>query len=164
MHFLTMLEQSGFASWVRESDSLLAYPTILFLHTVGLGLLVGTSLAVDLRLLGFAPNTSLSPMQKFFPAMWIGFWISAFSGAALTIADATTMVMNPVFLIKIGFIALAMLNVRLIRNRVFRNPQLGTTVLMSGRILAATSVFLWICAISAGRLTAYLGQTGALSH
>lgn len=159
MHFLAVIEQSGFATWVRESDSLLAYPSILFAHTVGLGLLVGMSMAIDLRLLGFAPNTSLAPMRKFFPVMWIGFWISAISGLALAAADATTMVINPVFIVKIGFIALAMVNVRVIRNHVFGNPEPEKNPFLRGRLLAGTSLFLWVCAITAGRLTAYLGQT-----
>src|SRR5262249_42189088 len=155
MHFLNVIEQSGFATWVRESDSLLAYPSILFAHTVGLGLLAGTSMAIDLRLLGFAPNTSLSPMRKFFPVMWIGFWISALSGIALLAADAATMTVNPVFVIKLGFIALSMLVVRVIRSRVFGNPDPDKVPPATGRILAGASLFLWVCAITAGRLTAY---------
>jgi hypothetical protein len=39
---------------VRESRSIWAYPTILTLHTVGLALLAGLSIAVDLRMLGVA--------------------------------------------------------------------------------------------------------------
>lgn len=159
MHFLAVIEQSGFATWVRESDSLLAYPSILFAHTVGLGLLVGTSMAIDLRLLGFAPNASLAPMRKFFPIAWIGFWISALSGLALAAADATTMLVNPVFIIKMAFIVLGMVNVRIIWKRVFGNPEPEKNPFLSGRLLAGTSLFLWVCAITAGRLTAYLGQT-----
>src|SRR5204862_833184 len=43
MNFLDTLEQSGFSTWVRESNSLLAYPSVLFLHAVGRGLVAGTS-------------------------------------------------------------------------------------------------------------------------
>jgi hypothetical protein len=159
MHFLADIEQSGFATWVRESDSLLAYPTILFAHTVGLGLLVGMSMAIDLRLLGFAPTTSLAPMRKFFPIMFIGFWISAISGLALAAADATTMLVNPVFIVKMAFIVLGMVNVRIIWKRVFGSPEPEKNPFLRARLLAGTSLFLWVCAITAGRLTAYLGQT-----
>ena len=40
MDFLIRLEESGFGTWVRESPSLWAYPTVLFLHTLGLALLL----------------------------------------------------------------------------------------------------------------------------
>ena len=35
------LEGSALGVWTRESPSIWAYPTILTLHTVGLGVLVG---------------------------------------------------------------------------------------------------------------------------
>ena len=54
MHFLTWLEQSGFSTWIRESPSVWAYPTVLFMHTLGLGFLVGGSMVLDLRALGFS--------------------------------------------------------------------------------------------------------------
>jgi hypothetical protein len=52
MSFLTTLESTSFAAWLRESNTIWAYPTVLTLHTVGLALLVGASAALDLRLLG----------------------------------------------------------------------------------------------------------------
>src|SRR5215468_216135 len=109
MNILTALEQSGFSSWVRESPSVRAYPTVLFLHTVGLGFLVGASMVIDLRLLGFSPSMPLEPVKKFFPVMWFGFWVNALSGVVLVVIDATKMLTNPLFYIKIGFIALALL-------------------------------------------------------
>src|SRR6516225_2897779 len=92
MGFLTAIEQSGFCTWVRESGSMWAYPLILFLHTVGLGFVVGTCMVVDLRLLGYAPRIPLKPIERFFPYLWAGFWISAISGTILLAADATTNV------------------------------------------------------------------------
>ena len=49
MELLTVLEDSAFSTWLRESTSLWAYPTILTLHTVGLAVLVGLNATVDLR-------------------------------------------------------------------------------------------------------------------
>ena len=117
MEFLAWLENTGFGTWVRESPSVFAYPTILFLHTVGLGFLVGTNIVIDLRLLGFAAEAPLAPLDKFFPVMWVGFWINAVSGTALLIADATTKFANPVFFIKMAFVALSVINMVLIRRR-----------------------------------------------
>ena len=46
------VEESAFSVWMRESDSLFAFPGILAVHTIGLGLLAGLSGAFALRLLG----------------------------------------------------------------------------------------------------------------
>jgi hypothetical protein len=158
MSFLSSLENSAFAAWVRESSSLWAYPTILFLHTVGLGFLVGLNAAIDLRILGVARRIPLAPMEAFYKIMWAAFWVNALSGTALLVADATTKLVNPVFYIKIGFVALAVINMVVLRRRVFR--RLSTDVAAVGRfgrVLAITSLILWGGAITAGRLMAYFG-------
>jgi hypothetical protein len=161
MQFLTSVENSAFATWVRESSSLWAYPTILFLHTVGLGFLVGLNAAIALRILGAAPRMPLAPMVKFYRVMWIAFWINALSGTALLAADATTKMTNPVFYIKLGFITLAVINMVLIRRHVFGKPSLDLGPLSEStggaKALAIMSLIFWTGAITAGRLMAYFG-------
>src|SRR5262245_2718115 len=97
MDFLARLEESGFGTWVRESNSLLAYPAILFLHTLGMGLLAGISGLIDLRILGFASEIPLDSMQRYVPYMWGGFWLNAVTGVILFIPDATVKAVSPVF-------------------------------------------------------------------
>ena len=155
MSFLLSLENSAFGTWVRESKSLWAYPSILFLHTVGLGFLVGLNAAIDLRILGVARKVPLAPMEKFFKIMWAAFWVNALSGIALLIADATTKLANPVFYIKMSFVALAIINMAALRRRVFRGTSID--VARFGRALAITSLIFWGGAITAGRLMAYFG-------
>jgi len=53
--FLRSIEDSGFSTWLRESDSPFAFYFVLLFHTFGLALLVGANGLVDLRLLGFFP-------------------------------------------------------------------------------------------------------------
>ena len=160
MQFLASVENTRFSIWVRESSSLWAYPTILFMHTVGLGFLVGLNAAIDLRILGFARRMPLAPMERFFGIMWAAFWVNAVSGTMLLVADATTKLTNTVFYIKLGFIALAVVNMVLIRRRIFRDPALDVDarpIGRFGRLLAATSLVFWGGAITAGRLMAYFG-------
>jgi hypothetical protein len=149
--FLAQLEQSGLATWIRESGSLFGYPLILFLHTLGLGLLVGLNVAIDLRILGFAPGVPLKSLERTFPFMWAGFTINAITGTALFVADATKHFSNPAFFVKLSFIALALVNLTLIRSKVFRDQKKGTT-------LAVTSLTFWLVAITAGRLMAYISE------
>jgi hypothetical protein len=163
MDFLVWLEQTGLGSWVRESPSIWAYPTVLFLHTMGLSILVGVSAAVDLRILGFGARAPLAPMQKFFSLLWLGFWINAVSGAALLVADATTKLTNPVFFVKLVFIALAVINVRILKRQVFGDPLVDQrSVPMRSKFLACTSLILWVAATTAGRLMAYIGPVSGL--
>ena len=84
------IENSDFSTWLRESNTIWAYPMVLTLHTVGLALLVGANATLDLRLLGFGRRIPLSVMEQSFRVMWIGFWINAVSGVLLFAADATT--------------------------------------------------------------------------
>jgi hypothetical protein len=155
MEFLAWLESTGFGTWVRESPSVFAYPSILFLHTVGLSLLVGTNVAIDLRLLGRSRDLPLAPMESFFKVMWLGFWINALSGVALLVADATTKLINPVFYVKMAFIACGVATMVLIRKRVFHGES-------RGNVLALLSLVLWGGAITAGRLMAYFGPVSGL--
>ena len=159
MDFLIALEETSLSIWVRESTSLWAYPTILTLHTFGMAWLGGVNAAIDLRVLGFAPNMSLSQLARFFPIMWLGFWLNALSGIPLMIADATTKFTSPVLWIKLVFVAAAVVNLRLLLTRTLRNRAMdnGAALPTMARVLAATSLLFWIGAITAGRLMAYLG-------
>ena len=86
---LASLEASAFSTWLRESPSVWAYPTILTLHTVGLGVLVGANWMVDLRVLGVGRAIPLGVLSRAFPIMWAGFWVNAITGVLLFVADPT---------------------------------------------------------------------------
>ena len=150
------LETSSFSMWVRDSTSVFAFPAIISFHAIGMGLVVGMNAAIDLRILGFAPQIPLMEMKRFLPFIWIGFWVNAVSGVALLIGYPTKALTNPVFYAKLLFIALGLAALRSIRNHVLRDPSLDQDpVPRNGRILAAASLVCWAGAITAGRLLAY---------
>src|SRR3990172_120735 len=101
MSFLAWLESTGFGTFVRESSSLLAYPTFSTIHTIGLAIIVGLSTVVAVRLMGFAPTLRLAPLKRLFPVMWFGFAITLVSGGGRAAAAATTTIPNPMFIAKI---------------------------------------------------------------
>ena len=158
MDFLSALENSGFGTWVRESPSPWAYPGILFLHTAGLSLIAGLNIAIDLRLLGFARRLPIAPLERFYPIMWLGFWMNVVSGTALLIANATTKATNPAFHVKMTFVIIATVSLALTRRAVFHAPAAATDVSPRGRLLAAISIASWLGVIVAGRLMPYFGQ------
>jgi len=161
MDFLVRIEESGFSQWVREADSLFAFPGILLLHTIGMGLVVGINAVFDLRVLCFATSVRLRAIERFFPLMWAGFWINAITGTILLAVNATKMTRNPDFYIKLVFIALAVVNIFLLKKRVFTSKEPSPST--AARILAVTSLIFWLGAITSGRLLAYVGKsTGVL--
>lgn len=165
LQFLTWLENTSFAMWLVQSDTIWAYPTVLTLHTVGLALLVGASAAVDLRLLGFGRKLPVAALINAFPIMWAGFWINAISGAMLFAGDATTKGTTTIFQVKLGLIALGVINILMIKRVVFgRGPGLlrgfrleaEAPVLWPAKLLAVSSLAVWMTAIALGRFMAYV--------
>jgi hypothetical protein len=157
MEFLAWIESNGFVTWVREAPTVLAYPTVLAIHTFGLIFLVGPNIALDLRILGFAPALPLKPFEKLFPLMWLGFLVNAISGVILWSIAPVTFLTTPVFYIKLAAVWLGVVNLRLLRHRVFKNPAtVGAKSVDAGKILAGTSIAFWAVAIYAGRVSAYL--------
>jgi hypothetical protein len=155
MGLLNWLESTGFSTWVREGESILAFPTILTLHTFGLGLLVGASLVVNLRLLGIGQSLALAPLRPLFSVMWVGFMLNLVTGTMLFAAQATERGASVLFLVKMLFVVLGVVTTVLIRNRVFDAPS-GADRSSSPRLLAVLSLVAWTAAITSGRLLAYV--------
>jgi hypothetical protein len=155
MQWLASVETSGLATWVRESNSIWAYPTILTLHTVGLGLLVGANWALDLRLLGIGSNIPLAPLRRLFPAMWIGFWLNALTGVLLFTTEATTKGTTTIFIVKLGLVAIAVAVMKMTEWSVYGRGSMVAAVTGTAKALAVLSVVIWIAAIAMGRFMAY---------
>jgi hypothetical protein len=158
LEFLQWLEETSISTWVRESPSIFAFATVLLIHNIGMALCVGVNAVINLRILGFAPGLRLAPLERFMPVLWLGFAINAITGTLLVIQDATNKLRNVDFYVKMLFIALALINLHLIRKRVFRDPAIETGLFSANaKVLATTSLFFWVGAITAGRLLAYIG-------
>ena len=155
---LPWLEATALATWVRESPSLWAYPTVLTLHTAGLGIVVGAAVVVDLRLLGYARRMRVATLEPLFTLMAYAFALNAVTGVLLFIADATTKAKQPVFYVKLTLIFIALWCTFSTRRIVLDNSEstVADTVPAHGARLATASLLLWAGAIAAGRLMAYL--------
>ncbi len=162
MDFLLWLETTSIGTWVRESPSLWAYPSVLFLHSVGLASLVGINAAVNLRVLGFARDIPLKPLRRMIPLMWIGFGVNAISGILLILASASTLMRNPTFWVKMAFVTAAVVTIWLMDKRVFSADVDDQALPTESKVLAAVSLFCWTGAMVAGRLIAYLGPEAGL--
>ena len=154
--FLQTIEESGFSTWLRESESPFAFYFILLFHTFGLALLVGANMVVDLRLLGVARGIPLAPLKRLFRVMWIGFAVNAVTGVLLVIAYPTKSLTNIDFYAKLTLIGFAVWVMQRLKTRVFEDSSLSEEAMTArGMALAKWSLFLWFGAITAGRLLAY---------
>ena len=156
MNFLDTIENLGLSTWVRESPSKLAYPTILWLHVMGMGVVAGLGAVISLRLLGVAPKTPVQPLERLYPLMWIGFWVNAATGTALLMASAAKRGLDPTFYVKMVFIFVGVALLQRTRNKVFRSLGPDGALPESAKSLAWASLICWLGAITAGRLLAYI--------
>jgi hypothetical protein len=152
---LAWIESTAFSIWMRESTSILAFPAILAVHTVGLALLVGVSTAIDLRVLGAARQIPLPAMQRFMPVLWGGLVLNAASGVALLAAYPTKALTDPVFYVKLCLIAAAVTLVVRIARGAFADSPPAVAPGPRLRVFAAASLACWAGAITTGRLLAY---------
>lgn len=150
------LEDSGIATWVRESPSIFAYTTVLSLHAMGLAIVVGVSVVIALRALGVLRDVPVPSVLKLYPLMYLGFTVNAISGLMLFAANASGMLTNSAFLVKMGFIVAAMIAMELLRSRAAAAEAAVDGVPSGGtRAIGISALVLWGGAIIAGRLTAY---------
>jgi hypothetical protein len=159
--FLVLLRESSVCTLIRESESVWGYPTILFMHTLGMSILVGFVVVIDLRLLGVGRTLPIAPLKRLMPLIWIGFWMNAITGTILFAIDGPAKVQNPAFPIKLALIACGIIVARVVERKVLNAADAGSSDVPTGaRLAAAGSLALWAGAVTAGRLMAYVGKTG----
>ena len=152
--FLIWLESTSLNAWIIGSPSLFAFPGILALHAIGMGFAAGLSAAIDLRVLGVGRAVPMAEMRRLLPILWAGFWLNAASGVLLLIGYPTKALTNPVFYLKLAFIAIAMVLVKRIGRELLTEADTGRAD-AGLRRQALVSLACWAGAVTAGRLLAY---------
>jgi hypothetical protein len=152
---IASLEASSLSTFLRESPSVWAYPTILTLHTVGLGVLVGANWMVDLRVLGVGRAIPLGVMARTFPIMWAGLWVNAISGVLLFIADPAKGT-TTIFMWKLAIITVGVALVLVLKRKVYGRGVEMDRASFGVKTMAALSLLIWIAAIATGRWMAYV--------
>ncbi|MBY5666324.1 hypothetical protein [Rhizobium leguminosarum] len=132
------------------------YPVISALHLMGIALLFGSIIAVDLRLLGVVGPQFDPVLQSLVRLAVFGFLLAAISGALLASIRITDYAENPAFLIKLSIVFLAGVNALVLRLKSI-TPGISESVGRPyARIAGAISVFLWTGAVLAGRWIAFI--------
>lgn len=157
---LKTLEALAISDYVRSATW--AYPILETFHMFGLGLVFGGMFVFDLRLLGIHRELSLvSLAHHILPWVWIGFVINVISGILLFFSDAVTFGLNLAFQLKIALLCLTGLLVFWFQRQVFphlKDWDRGDLPPKSARMLAVTSILMWLAIITAGRMIAYVPE------
>jgi len=151
------LEQTPLAAAVRSSTW--AYPATEIVHLIGLGLLLGTAVAFDMRLLGFGGRLPVALLAAhLLPWSRLGFALLTVTGVLLFAANASTL-LSTVLAIKLAAIALALLNASLFHLGIFRSVGRWDVALPTprvARLAALVSLASWTTALVCGRMLAYV--------
>jgi len=149
------LQESALGHAMRSSPAL--YPAVEILHIFGFVVLVGSILALDLRLLGVGRAIPIHPMaQLLLPLSRLGFLLAISMGFLLFSADAAHVVRNPAFQAKLLLIAAALVNIVIAHAGLWRRVALwGSEAPRGAKIAALMSLLLWLAFVCAGRLIAY---------
>jgi len=157
MEFFTWLESTGLALWIGES--LWGYPLALTCHAIGMAVMVGLVAVVDLRIVGYFKSLSLVSMRKVLSVAWWGFLLNVVSGFSLFSSQATYFIVHKAFLVKLVAIILAAINAWMLHRMLRVNStscDTDSVISSKARMFAVSSLVLWLTAILAGRLIAYV--------
>jgi hypothetical protein len=129
-----------------------AYPVLEALHIVGIALLLGNLVLLELRVWGLAPALPLRALARLALGLVLaGFGLAAATGLLMFAAAPAELLAHPVFLLKMGLLAAAGLNAALFhaRHGLERADALA-------RLQTALSLGLWLAVIMAGRFIGYV--------
>ena len=140
-------------------DNAIVFPALEMAHFLGLCLLFGALLVVDLRVVGFARAIPIARVEIFVRFALIGFAINLVSGLMFVVGDSDRYLVNIAFWTKMGMIVAAGLNTAHFVRRV--KPQMDAGVDSSeltadARVVAWLSLTLWTGVIVLGRFIPYV--------
>jgi hypothetical protein len=158
---LGALEASGLGQAMRQW--LWLYPAVEIVHIAGIGLLFGSIVVLDLRLLGLSRSIPVRSLARHvLPWSAASFLLIVPSGLMMFTAHASDFIASPVFVVKMCLIMAAGLNAALFHAIVFPSVGVWDAEEMrklppppSARFSAAASLLIWVCVIACGRLLAY---------
>lgn len=156
--FLEWLEATSLAEWARVSIS--GYPISITAHSIGLAVMVGPVLILDLRLLGWFKTIPYESLSRILAVAWIGFAINFLSGAVLFSMQAVSYMTNYPFLVKLALVLLGAVSAAQQQSVIARDAKTWETtgVPKSVTAVAVISIVFWVAAIITGRLIAYVSE------
>lgn len=153
---LLSLGETALASALRQSD--IGYPLTGSAHILGLGLLAGSIVTLDLRILSIIKRGSLSELAPLLSRVAAcGLMLAILTGVLLFSVQPAHYLGNSAFLLKLSLISLALMNVFVVHClpswRAILAGQPATLLL---KLSACVSLTLWLAIITTGRWIAFV--------
>lgn len=145
----TWFEETAIGVAVR--DSVWAFPIIEAVHLLGLCLLGGAVLVVDLRLLGLGlTGQSMARLaRRARPWLVAAVIVLVATGVPLFLSEAIKAYYNTAFWVKMTTLPVALAFTFAVRERVARGNGMEAT--LTTRLVGFTSIALWLTVAAAGR-------------
>jgi hypothetical protein len=143
------LENSPWGVTVRGSSWM--YPVVLWVHFVGLSMWLGTTLTVDLRLMGVGARrqTAAELSNGLFTWHWIGFAVAFLGGFLLLSAEAMTYAANTGFRLKLAVLSPLALMWHVVVQKKTRAWTTTEQTSAIGKCAALIEFLLWISVVTA---------------
>ena len=145
-------------AWVLGSAWV--WPILEILHFVGLSLLLGSLLVIDLRLAGLFRGISIGATHKLLPWTFIGFVLNLVTGTLFVLGDPARYFANIGFRIKMLLVLIAGLNALWfywkINSAMHTWDPHGDTPALA-KTIAVISLGTWCGVLLLGRLIPYIG-------
>lgn len=143
-----LLQATALSQGLRSSIWL--YPLVNTGHILGIALLFGAIVPIDLRLLGCWPRIPFETLAEvLIPVAICGVLVAIATGALLFATRPLDYIAEPLFGIKLALVAIAILNALAVRG-LPRSPMPARW-----RFAALASILLWIAVITVGRMIGY---------
>lgn len=158
-NFSRWLESTTLSKTMLETQW--TWPACETLHFIGLALLIGTVGLADLRMLGMAKGVRFEGLHRLIRWGIAGFVICLFTGTAFFIGAPFQYVHNVIFELKLLFILLAGINALVFELKVLpgmKNLGPGEDAPAAAKIIAVSSLFLWVGVMFLGRMLPFLGE------
>jgi hypothetical protein len=137
------------SEWIMSNTY--AYPALEVVHIVGIALLVGNLVLLELRVWGRGSALPVKPLAALaLRISVVGFVLAVCSGLLMMAGQFDELLGKNVFAVKLTLIALAGCNAALFHNRGGVERLDGTA-----RGLTALSLLLWLAVIICGRWIGY---------
>ena len=155
---LASLEGTAFSEWVLIS--MLGFPTLIALHSVGMGVAVGLSLIVTLRLNRVITGIDARLLPRLLTVAVSGFVLNLITGLALFVSRGTEYIASGIFLLKMLLVIVSAAILFWLRRHLIALAQMpdGEAVDSSAKQMSVVFTVTWFCAVITGRLIAYLSD------
>jgi hypothetical protein len=137
-----------------------AWPTSETLHFVGLALLFGIVLVINLRMLGVGKSLSFASLHRLLPWAILGFGMNLVTGMLFFIATPEQYTQNIAFYWKMALVLLAGVNalyLTVVDEAWVLGP--GDDAPWTAKVMAASGILLWAGVMYCGRMLPFIGNS-----